>query len=259
MRKKSIIKEYNEYATPGIYNMQEKSNLLSGKMMNIPNSVRISYNFTSADIGDLTSSDSTKLALAQNTIASLHNVSNSYVKENAILSLTLDSKQSAADANTLSNWIFEFNANYLLREYLYAKIYSLNPHSPFKEIDKSYLPNNKINQLVYDYINFNILNRYQLTDFILWTSYFPLNYNTVPGTGTDPILNPTINLLKQSPVYSFHAIPTVFATGSTADSLKETVSTKPYTDGVYDIYYKQTKSSQYYTFIYYYDAIFTRI
>lgn len=260
MKKNSYVEDFKNINVSGVYNMQEKSNFLCSKMMDIEDTVRISYNFTASDVENTP----TNLFVAQRVIfaQSLLNVSHSYAKQEAIISLVPDKTQTDLDSNNLTKWIFDFNAKSLLREYLYNQIYTLNPHSPFREIPLTDIPGNKINQLCYDYIDKNVLSRYKLSDFILWTSYFELKNNTVPGSGTDAVINPVINLLYKTPVYSFNALPANTTTNSIqadVDKEKETVSMKQYADGTYEISYKQTKSSQYYTFLYYYDAIFERI
>lgn len=242
MRKDTIVRDYVQVPVTGINNMQEKTNMLCGKMMDVEDLIRISYNYTIADLTNF------------NTTNSSHNVSYNFVKQNAIKKLYLDPTQNTLDKNNLSKWIFELDTNYLLREYLYNEIYTNNPHSPFKLIRPEDLPNKKVNQMCYDYIDKNILSRYRLKEFILWTSYFELKLGSVPGTGTNT-LNPELKLLYQTPIYSYTAIPAI----EPVDSQKKTVATKPYTDGMYEISYKQEKSSQYYTFTWYYDAIFERI
>lgn len=242
MRKDVIVRDYSQSYINGVVNMKEKTNMLCGKMMDIEDEIRISYNYT---VGDLTN---------VNTASSSHNVSYNFIKQKAIKNLILDPTQSVLDKSNLTKWIFELDSNYLLREYLYNEIYTNNPHSPFREIRATDVSGGKINKSCYNYIDKNIISRYQLKEFILWTSYFELKLGSVPGSGSN-ILNPEIKLLYQTPTYSFNAIPMV----ADVDSQKETVAMKPYNDGLVEISYKQKKSSQYYTFIWYYDAVYTKI
>lgn len=242
MRKDVIVRDYSQSYINGVVNMKEKTNMLCGKMMDVEDEIRISYNYT---VGDLTN---------VNTASSSHNVSYNFIKEKAITKLILDPSQTTLDNANLTKWIFELDTKYLLREYLYNEIYTNNPHSAFRDIRATDVPGGKINKSCYDYIDKNVMSRYQLKDFILWTSYFELKLGSVPGSGSN-ILNPEIKLLKQTPVFSFNAIPMV----ADVDSQKETVAMKPYNDGLVEISYKQKKSSQYYTFIWYYDAVFVKI
>ena len=191
---------------------------------------------------------------------SLNNLSYNNIKEN-VITLTIDKSQIELDANNLTKWVFNFDSKKMLREYLYNEIYTLNPESAFKQINTNILENNKINKLCYDYIDKNILNRYKLKSFILWTTYHELKNNVVPGSGAG-ILNPIIKLLYKTPVFSILGIPNTGTSNtvtSAIDNQKEAISLKEYADGMYDIYYKQTRSSQFYTFLWYYDVIFEKI
>lgn len=243
MRKDSIIKDYKNLSVPGTYVMKEKTNFLCGKMMDIEDQVRITYDFTFNELVNLSTLDANSaLSFSYNGI-----------KQNSILSLTEDKTQNTNISNSNTVWVFEFDSKQLLREYLYNEIYTLNPQSPFKQIDLSLTPLNNLNQLCIDYIDQNLLDRYRLKEFILWTSYYDLKLNIVPGTGTS-LLNPELKLLYKTPIYDIHAIPE-----SNADAQKETISLKPYVDGKYEIYYKQTKSSQFFTFLYYFDVVYEKI
>lgn len=242
MRRDTIVRDYFQSYVNGVVNMREKTNLLCGKMMDIEDEIRISYNYTAQDLTNV------------NTTSSSHNVSYNFIKQKAITKMAVDSSQSPLDNVNLTKWIFELDSKYLLREYLYNEIYTNNPHSPFREIRATDIAGGKINKSCYDYIDKNILSRYQLKEIILWASYFELKLGSVPGSGSN-ILNPEIKLLYQTPVYSFNAIPQVVD----VDSQKETIAMKPYNDGLVEINYKQKKSSQYYTFIWYYDAVFEKI
>lgn len=243
MRKDSIVKDYKNLSVPGTFVMKEKTNFLCGKMMDIEDTIRISYDYTFNELLNLST-------LEANSVLSF---SYDGIKQNSILSLTEDKTQSTSESNSNTKWIFEFDSKMLLREYLYNEIYTLNPQSPFKQITQDLTPSDNINQLCMEYIDTNVLDRYRLKEFILWTEYYDLKMNTVPGTGTS-LLNPELKLLYKTPIFNIKAIPE-----TNADKSKQTISTKEYLDGKYEIYYKQTKSSQFSTFLYYFDVIFEKI
>lgn len=243
MRKDSIVKDYKTLKVPGTFVMKEKTNFLCGKMMDVEDIIRITYDFTYNELMNLSTNDAN----------SLLSFSYNGIKQNSILSLTEDKTQSVSESSSNTTWIFEFDSTMLLREYLYNEIYTLNPQSPFKQITQDLTPSNNINQLCLDYIDANVLDRYRLKEFILWTDYHDLKTNVVPGTGTST-LNPEIKLLYKTPLFNIKAIPQ-----TNADKFKQTISMKQYVDGKYEIYYKQTKSSQFSTFLYYFDVIFEKI
>lgn len=243
MRKDSIVKDYKNLSVPGTFVMKEKTNFLCGKMMDIEDTIRISYDYTFNELLNLS-------VLEANSVLSF---SHDGIKQNSILSLTEDKTQSTSESNSNTKWIFEFDSKMLLREYLYNEIYTLNPQSPFKQITQDLTPSDNINQLCMEYIDANILDRYKLKEFILWTEFYDLKMNIVPGTGTS-LLNHELKLLYKTPIFNIKAIPEI-----NPDKTKQTISTKEYLDGKYEIYYKQTKSSQFSTFIYYFDVIFEKI
>lgn len=243
MRKDSIVKDYKNLSVPGTFVMKEKTNFLCGKMMDIEDTIRISYDYTFNELLNLST-------IEANSVLSF---SYDGIKQNSILSLTEDKTQSTSESNSNTKWIFEFDSKMLLREYLYNEIYTLNPQSPFKQITQDLTPSDNINQLCMEYIDANVLDRYRLKEFILWTEYYDLKMNTVPGTGTS-LLNPELKLLYKTPIFNIKAIPEI-----NPDKSKQTISTKEYLDGKYEIYYKQTKSSQFSTFLYYFDVIFEKI
>lgn len=245
MKKNAIVKNFKNSSIPGTYVMQEKSNFLVSKMMDIEDTVRISYNITPNDIG-------------LNNIDTLNKLNYDDLKKRCI-SLSVDKSQTTQDTNNLTKWLFTLDSKTLLREYLYNEIYTINPNSAFKQINSDNVPTKNISDSCYNYIDLNILNRYKLSQIYLWVNYYDLKINKVPGTGTSNN-NPAIQLLSKTPIYSIYAIPaTSNIRSNDVDNKKETISMKGYDNGIYEISYKQTKSSQNYTFIYYYDVIFEKI
>jgi hypothetical protein len=240
MRKKSIVQEFVQKPTTGILVMKEKTNFLSGKMMDIQDIVRVGHYFNL----------STPIA----NIANLNDVNYDVLKINSI-KLLQDETQSKTESDTTTKWIFNFNSKSLLREYLYTEIFTYaDIDSPFKNINISGVPNIKLNNLCYEYINLNVLDRYKVKEFVLWTKYYKLEENIVPNSGTDVYYDPEIKLSYKNPVFSYRAIPV-----DDSDFKKEVISSKQYSDGTYEIGYKQTENSNYYTFIYYFDVIFEKI
>lgn len=228
MRKNSIVREYRDTPLSGAINMQERANFLCGKMMDVEDTLRV----------------------RSRAIADTYDA----VKYRAINSATIDASQTTQEQNALTTWVFEFDAKYLLREYLYNEIFTQNPFSVFNQLDQEDTLGKKSGLACIDYIDSNIIDRYRLKEFVLWTAYYELKLGRVPGSGSSAE-NPEIKLLSKTPVYNFNAVP---GTGD-PDNLKETIALKQYLDGKYEIRFKQKKSSQYFTFIYYYDAIYEKI
>lgn len=223
MRKYSLIKEYRQSSLNGTFNMHEKTNFLCGKGMDIQDEIRLSS--ISATTG-LDKYDD--------------------IKKLGIKSIEIEKNQTQQEKDNLTKWKLTLDGNLLLTEYLYHEIYTDNYFSVFKGINDNIVKNKKTNIACYDYIRLNLLDRYKIKEVILWATYYDLKLGFTPGTEQ-------IQLLKQTPVYDFSAKPT-----TTPDDDKQTVSVKTYTDGIIEVDYKQTKTSQQFTFLYYFDIIFIR-
>lgn len=237
MRKKGIVQDFKNQPIPGTLNMIEKTNFLCGKGMDIQDEIRVrSINIWKNDLN----------------LANYNYDSFEGLKHDSIISANIAKDQSQIEKDTLTKWIFEIDIKKILREYLYNQIYTDNSFSDFHNIDPLNVTNNNQSQACYDYIDSNLLSRYKLKEFILWTKYYELKQGSVQfSTDTTPI---NINLLKNVPVYSFYAKPK-----SEADKNKAVIATKQFNEGILDVTYKQEKSSQYYTFLYYYDIIFYKL
>lgn len=231
MRKDSIVKEFKNIAVSGVNFMPEITNFLCNALMDIDDEIRITYNYDK----------STQVAAINE-----YNIFDYNDLKTQSIILKLDTGQIKLDSDNNTKWVFTLNTKKILREYLYNEIHATNINSPFNSIPNNLIPNNKLNELVYSYIDNNILSKYRLKDFILWTEYYELKNNTVPGT--------TIPLLYKQPQFTHFAIPT-----NNPDTQKKIVNFKPYNDGIYDISYIQERSSKYFTFIYYFDVIFEKI
>lgn len=221
MIKNSITQNYNNNPVEGTVNAKELTNFLCGKCMILEDTISIS------------SVDSSSV--------------NDGIKYNAI-KLNIDPSQNITEKNLLTNWIIDLDSNYLLTEYLYNEIFTQNPHSDFHAFDL-----HTVSRQCKNYIKFNLLDKYKLKEILFWSDYFSLNLNTVPGSGSSAV-NPLINLRQFSPVYSYLAKPNTNAT-----LLKDNIAIDSYLNGNYKLKYKQKQSSQDYTFIYYFDAIYERI
>lgn len=227
MKKSSIVKDYKYIPEPGTLNMHEKTNFITGKAMDIQDEIRI----RKINVYDSTNYDNLE-----------------GMKSDCIISMSIDNNQSETEKNTLTKWILEIDSKKMLREYLFDQIYTSNIFSDFHKFTPDIVSSNKQGQACYEYIDNNILNRYKLKDFILWTKFYELKLGKTTSI-------PSFDLLKNNPIYTFYAKPSL----STADSEKSSVSIKEYADGILDVSYKQTKSSQSHTFLYYFDAVFYKL
>lgn len=236
MRKLGIIHDFKNTPIPGTLNMIEKTNFLCGKGMDIQDEIRVrSINMWKND------------AMS----ADFNYDQFEGLKKDSILSAFIAKDQTQTEKDTLTKWVFEIDMKKILREYLYSQIYTDNSFSDFHFIPSGNVINNNPSLACYNYIDNNILSRYKLKEFVLWTQYYELKQNKVDYAISNPLSVVSYPLLKQTPIYSFFAKPK-----SDPDKNKAVVSTKEFNEGILDVTYKQEKSSQYFTFLYYYDIIF---
>ncbi len=231
MRKTGIIKDFKTKPQPGTLNQIEKTNFITGKGMDIQDELRVrSLDMWTASPG------------MQNQYDQFEQL-----KQSAIKNVEMAKDQTDADKIGLTKWVLEIDSKYLLREFLYNQIFTENPSSAFNKLTSEIAANSKVNSACYNYIDANVLDRYAVKEIVFWAKYYELKYNTTPDTNAFP-------LLKQNPIFTFYAKP-----DRDADKNKSITSTKTYSDGLVELSYKQTKPSQYYTFLYYYDVIFYRL
>lgn len=238
MRKLGTIRDFKNDPIPGTLNMIEKTNFLCGKGMDIQDEIRVrSINMWKND----------------SNAADFNYDQFEGLKFDSIIKTSIAKDQTQNEKETLTKWVFEIDVKKILREYLYSQIYTDNKFSEFHLLSSDNVSNNNQSKACYDYIDNNLLSRYRLKEFVLWTKFYELKQNKIDYALMDGSIK-TINLLKNTPVYTFFAKPK-----ADPDKNKAVISTKEYAEGLLDVTYKQAKSSQYYTFLYYYDIIFYKL
>lgn len=251
MRKKSIVKDFKNKEYPGSLIMDETNNFMNSVLMDMDDEIRISYSYTVKDV-----------SLGEDILKAYNAISYDVLKKKSI-EISIDEKQSKFDNDKNTAWIIKFQHKNILREYLYNQIYTTNTRSPFREIPTSVINIEELGGLCLEYIDKNVLNKYEVKEFILWTKFYDLNLNSVPltgvGTGILQEINPKINLLYKTPEFTFMSIPDITDLAvKDVDKEKEYITMKEQNDDTYLIGYKQRESSQFKTFTYYYDVIFKR-
>lgn len=247
MKNYPYIKEYKNIPVPGIEIMNEQSSFMMSKMMDIEDEIHITYSLNPDDLKIYNMVENT-LPINNNKLL-YYDVKKMYSYDNLkqkYITLSEDNEQKTNDKNFNTSWVFNINTTGLLKEYLYHELYVYNKSNEFFNITND---NYIISDLVKSYIEHNILKKYRFKTFKLYVKYFPLSDNKVSAISS---IDNDVQLLSKKPEFDIKAIP---------NNLNEIeiVSIKPYLDGVFNIYYKQLKSSNLFTFIYYYDIIYEKI
>jgi len=145
--------------------------------------------------------------------------------------------QSDMDLQNNTNWTLLISWKDILTDYLF---YRLKEVRTFKCIKYTDVLSENINLYIREYIDKNLLNRYQFSKLNLYIEYLPLdndNINIKPNLQFDPLF--TVNVKKDT-------------------NLITNVNAIVY-DDIIDVKYKQTQSSKTYKFNYYFDIVLTKI
>lgn len=140
-------------------------------------------------------------------------------------------------------WIMIINAKNILKEYLFLR---LKESRVFKTIKSEDLIERNINTYIYNYIDANLLNRYNISELSFYTSFF--------------------NVVKESTVYTPNQIlngphynKTVFVPNNKIKNVN--IITPDYLNNLdtVKIIYNQTKSNRIYKFDYYFTISYKKI
>ena len=147
-------------------------------------------------------------------------------------SLIMDDSQIPEQKNSNTKWMLNININSLLNNYLFAV---LKQYRTFEGVQNNMVISNDVNNAVKDYINSNLLSRYQFDHIDLYISYNDLSVSGLRFRNIwDQKIVSDLNLVKS---YT-------------------KIDTDPNT---LEIIFTQTNSSQSYNFNYYYNLYFIKL
>ena len=159
MKNNLMIKKYNVEYDNGTKNMKTVKSFFGTKLINIENNIIIDNN----------SIQYTDFDGYQN-----YNIDNVRTNETEILIDLTDIKSEnhimntqTQDIFTMENntkWEIVINIKKILREYLFAKI---KESRTFKTLNAINTKSNDINLSIYDFINLNVINKYELSNIDL--------------------------------------------------------------------------------------------
>ena len=239
MKNTTILKKFDTQPNAGTYSMSEYNFLFGSKMIDIEDDIIIN----NAIINYYQSN------LASNYGFQYYNVD---IYQESVFNLDLFSikkdkhkyKLYNQDHNSLKNntkWQFDINTKEILTEYIFAKIKNARA---FKAIKQEYFLNNKINDNIYNYINYNIIHRYKIEKINFYLLYKELLNNDNQYSN---------DILKLKPIYSNIAFTDGF--------LVTDITIKKPSNNVNNLtmIFNQTNNSDLFTYYYYFDIIFKKI
>jgi hypothetical protein len=151
-------------------------------------------------------------------------------------------RQSYTDYDNLQ-WNYVIKARNILKEYLFAR---LKESRMMKSVRKEQTPKSDINTFVYDYIEFNLLDRYNISYITYYVQYKNVIDDGNTFNNQYMIINPTFN--KNS-----------YKTDNVVKDVR--ILTTDYLNNLGDVNmtYYQIKNSIQYTFDYYFEIKYKKI
>lgn len=146
--------------------------------------------------------------------------------------------RTAIDQNF--EWILVVNAKNILKEYLFLR---LKESRIFKTIKSEDLLQRNINSYIYEYIDQNLLNRYNISDLIFYVKYFNVVQDSTVFTNGQVLNGPQFN-------------KTIY---DETNRVKNVNMIVPYYLDTVKIIYNQIKDRRQYKFDYYFNISYKKI
>ena len=247
MKDSLMLKKYKVESVSGSYNLTEEKTFFGTKIMDIEDSISItdkSIQYYELDIvGTLLeeANNGYQYQELNKTIEIVRIFDVVDIKNNNHkIKKTLQDVQSEIN-NT--HWEITIDIKSILRQYLFGKIKEMRT---FKSMMNTTFINKNINNSIYNYIDKNILDRYELDKIELYVKYIDIKNNVIYSNLAikqyDPLFNQSIELDK------YLVRNTNLKLDLYLDKLAPII-----------VDYYQTKSSSEYKFDYYYNIFFKKI
>lgn len=167
MRKNYISPEYKYLARNGTLNMEESTSFFGSKMLDIED-------FLVLDNSNVVyfqneSGEQLNLNLEKNNTPILYNTVDD--KQNNHL-INIDSSQNSIQLETNTRWLLEIDLKKILSNYLFAV---LKQSRTFEGIQNNATLFNNVNDAIKQYIDYNVINRYEFSTIEFYVEYVPLS------------------------------------------------------------------------------------
>jgi len=229
MRRNYISPEYTKLKIWGSFNMIEESNFFSSKMMDIQDFIEL----RNEDIIYYQNPDREQLDFSvESSLSSYVFSTNGSKDENH--TLILDESQSQSQRNSNARWILTISHRKILSDYIFS---SIKKYRTFQGMTNEMTVYDDVNIAIQRYVEFNVLDRYQLKEVQLYLRYRRLDIEEVLKFETtwNPNIDSESNRIKK--------IQTQFSQN------KDTVK----------LIFNQEQDSSNFSFDYYYNLYFEKI
>ena len=228
MKKRGISPEYKQVPVPGSFNMKEQKSFMGSKMMSVEDTIILG----NRDVVYYQQPNGEQIDLVQesNISPKLYSISQDKFSNH---SFGFDPNQSDDERNNKTNWMLELNMKNVLSNYIYSQIKSARTFEYIRNKDTS---SKSVNESIYDYIDINIINRYQYDTIDFFIKYVPLNETEVSR-------------------FEVKYDPSIESEENKFTNIRITYSDD---NSMARIFFNQQKSSVDYTIKYYFNIKFTR-
>lgn len=170
MRRTYMSPEFEKREVYGTYGSHELSTFMSGKMIKVDDSIFIN----NEDIiwYQRDSNEQLDLAMESTLEAYIYSPSNDKYENSKLTMESRDTKNDVRRRNT--TWIFEIKIEDIVRNYIFSL---LKKYRTFEGLKNSYSRYNDIDIDIYNYIDFNIIDRYAFSMINLYIQYTPISSN----------------------------------------------------------------------------------
>jgi hypothetical protein len=223
MKRTYISPEYQYNNVYGTFNMKELSPFYGTKMLKIKDKISIDNN--------------TLLYYQEPSGEQLIKPNNELLNTLSLDDLKLNNHTKVLNIKNINNPILILNINYIkiLREYLFT---ILKKNKTFLGVLNNFTINKNVNSNIYDYIDLNILNKYNIPNIDLFISY-----NSIIDNNTNLKYNVTYNpnIMNISNIRNKFSISTDII------------------NNVLTLTYNQEQNSNLYNFDYYFNIYFNKL
>jgi hypothetical protein len=171
MRRNYISPEYENKFVNGSLSMSEQSNFFGSKMLNIEDNIDI----TNDDIIWYQRPNNEQLDFSiEKSIRSYFYSSIDSKRDNH--RLIIDERQTEFQKLRNTRWLLEIDSNHILEDYIFA---SMKKYRTFEGLRNGMTVYNDVDLALRNYINRNVLNRYEFSKLELFIEYKELSTNNI--------------------------------------------------------------------------------
>jgi hypothetical protein len=256
MRKSFLTKEYSIQGIAGTFNMKEQRAFFSSKILEIEDTMYIGNN----NINWTQSQDKTQGIRLEDVNGSF----NTSIVKAANHTIRISPQQSDQEKREFTKWELTFNIREMISEYLFAQLKS---NRTFAGIDNSKTLTMSIDDSINQYIIDNVYPRIKFYNIVLYIQYYKIGEpQGFLDTNNNPVIALQYDIQFREDLISPPSVggETTQQYTQRVEAFKNSITVKNFqlsTDpnqNVATVIYKQTQSSLFYKFDYYFDVIWQK-